>query len=54
MKTKAPVSTKKQAITVKDLKTSKDPKGGVSLNFAKIEIDYVKASPSQGSQGYLK
>lgn len=28
MKTKTPVSTKKQNVTLKDLTTSKDPKGG--------------------------
>ena len=28
MKTKAPVSTKKQSVTVRDLKTRKNPKGG--------------------------
>ncbi|MDO8545387.1 MAG: hypothetical protein Q7S40_33515 [Opitutaceae bacterium] len=30
MKTKTPASTKKQSVTVKDLKTRKDPKGGSS------------------------
>ncbi len=32
MKTKAALSTKKQSVTVKDLTTRKNPKGGVVTN----------------------
>jgi hypothetical protein len=36
MKTKAPVSIKKQSVTVKDLKTKKNPKGGGAAAALKI------------------
>lgn len=32
MKTKPPVSTKKQSVALKDLKTRKNPKGGGTIN----------------------
>jgi len=49
MKTKQSVSSKKQPIIVKDLKTSKNPKGGSLF----LKLDY-KAGPSGGVQGFLK
>ena len=33
MKTKTPVSTKKQSVALKDLKTRKNPKGGVTVTI---------------------
>ena len=36
MKTKQPISTKKQTVTLKDLKTRKNPKGGVTVNKGTI------------------
>jgi hypothetical protein len=37
MKTKQPVSIKKQSIVVKDLKTKKNPKGG-ALTFGREKL----------------
>ncbi len=51
MKTKQAVGSKKQPIIVKDLKTSKNPKGGSLF----LKFDYKeKAGPSGGAQGFLK
>lgn len=44
MKSKESTSSKKQRIVVKDLKTKKNPKGGLSLNYAKIKIDYKESA----------
>ena len=33
MKTKQPVSTKKQSVTLKDLTSKKNPKGGVTVTI---------------------
>jgi hypothetical protein len=46
MKTKAPVSTKKQNVTVKDLKTKKNPKGG-----APVTVSFNTAQFSNGTVG---
>ena len=44
MKTKPAIGTKKQSVTVKDLKTRKNPKGGVAFQASSLP---VKASVSQ-------
>ena len=38
MKTKTPVSTKKQTVTLKDLKATKNPKGGTVQPIASVPI----------------
>jgi hypothetical protein len=52
MKTKAPVSTKKQSVTVKDLKTRKNPKGGTSINTSGRNIKHPGIS-DQAAGGIL-
>jgi translation elongation factor P/translation initiation factor 5A len=49
MKSKQTVGSKKQPIIVKDLKTSKNPKGGSLF----LKLNY-KESPSGSVQGFLK
>ena len=44
MKSKTSADHKKQTIVVKDLKTKKNPKGGLSLNYTKIKIDYKESA----------
>ena len=44
MKTKQSVSTKKQPVTLKDLKTNKNPKGGTSDPIPGVDI-IVKKNP---------
>ena len=51
MKSKQAVGSKKQPIIVKDLKTSKNPKGGSADIFLKYDL---KVKSPGGSQGYLK
>jgi hypothetical protein len=46
MKTKKAVGMKKQTVTVKDLKTRKNPKGGsIALSFTKFKYEYPLESP---------
>ena len=46
MKTKTPVSTKKQPVTLKDLKTRKNPKGGVvSGHVATFTVTLSRTAP---------
>jgi len=45
MKKKAPVSIKKQNVTLKDLKIKKDPKGGFKLTtLPSIKVTYPTVS----------
>ena len=46
MKTKASVSTKKQSVTVRDLKTRKNPKGG-----APVTVSFTTAQFLNGTTG---
>jgi hypothetical protein len=52
MKNKASVSTKKQSVTVKDLKTRKNPKGGSSINTSRSNIKHPGIS-DQAAGGVL-
>ena len=45
MKTKAPVLTKQQTITVKDLKTKKNPKGGAINPVPGLDVIVKKNYP---------
>ena len=51
MKTKAPVSIKKQSVTVKDLKTRKNPKGGAAINIYRSNIKHPSNDCNSGLQG---
>lgn len=46
MKTKTAVSTKKQSVTVKDLKTRKNPKGG-GANTGTITVNPLNDPPTR-------
>ena len=46
MKTKAAVSTRKQSVTVKDLKTRKNPKGG-ALGTVTITVTPANDPPTR-------
>ena len=55
MKTKGAVSSKKQAIIVKDLKTRKNPKGGAPSATAPHSINQSRMSANEASaSGALK
>ena len=41
MKTKTPVSTKKQTVALKDLKTKKNPKGGAPISTSRSNIKHL-------------
>ncbi len=52
MKTKQAVSTKKQSVALKDLKTKKNPKGGAPINTSRSNIKRPSIA-DQGSAGGL-
>jgi hypothetical protein len=54
MKNKESVSTKKQAITVKDLKTRKNPKGGACCDGKHITTAVLRSALPQNNDQFLK
>ena len=53
MKTKEAVSTKKQSVAVKDLKTKKNPKGGapVTVSFNTAQFNGTTGVPALHNNG---
>ena len=49
MKIKAPASTKKQNVTLRDLKTAKNPKGGAIPPSGTTSIPYGRVTLNGGS-----